>query len=867
MTEPPRSFTGRAPRRTTRWTVRASDTAARHVIAVGGIGTILAVSAVAVLLIWVVAPLFLGAALDREAVLPPADTDGPPATTLMSDEYRLMTAAVTADGRMVVRRLDDGSVMLRRRLGPPDADVTTVRLDDEGDSVIIGTAQGEVYLGRMGFTTRFVDAAQLQQRPRPGRTLHIDDGLAQWAGDDQVRVQSVNVEPGDRLRGPDGDGVRLIDHVTGPRGDRVALLTDAGRLQLLTIREQRNLMTGQVTRRAQAVTLPYEHTGQPVIFLGLSGLGDSLHLLHGDGLLLRYDLRRPDQAHVIERHQTLASDARVTAAGFLVGRTTLMIGDSRGTVSAWFLIRPRDADTTDGAMLVRGHTLPPGSAAVTAFGPSRLGRMTAVGYADGEIRLYYATTQRLLATIAGDGSAVTALAITPKDDGLLAATSQSLTHWSLDPRHPEASFAALFTPVWYEGYPAPAHVWQSSAGTDDFEPKFGLLPLIFGTLKATFYSMIIAVPLALLAAIYTSEFLHPRLKARIKPTIELMASLPSVVLGFLAGLVIAPLVERIVPTVIAMAVLLPLTFMAGAYLWQLLPPRVTSRVGHWRLMLMAAAIPLAVAMAIFAGPNVEQWLFAGDTARWLDGQVGTGATAWLLLLLPLTAVIAAMLIGRFFNDRLRNVGGWSRAACAAVDLAKFLTIAACAAGAALVAGLILQALGLDPRGPWVVAHVDWAPVGTFVQRNALVVGFVMGFAVIPIIYTIADDALSAVPEHLRSASLATGATPWQTAIRVIVPTAMSGLFSAVMIGLGRAVGETMIVLMAAGNTPVLQANLFNGFRTLSANIAVELPEAVRNSTHYRTLFLAALTLFAMTFVVNTVAEMVRLRFRRRAVQL
>ena len=96
---------------------------------------------------------------------------------------------------------------------------------------------------------------------------------------------------------------------------------------------------------------------------------------------------------------------------------------------------------------------------------------------------------------------------------------------------------------------------------------------------------------------------------------------------------------------------------------------------------------------------------------------------------------------------------------------------------------------------------------------------------------------------------------------------MSGLFSAVMIGLGRAVGETMIVLMAAGNTPVMDWNIFNGFRTLSANIAVELPEAVQDSTHYRMLFLAALVLFAMTFVVNTVAELVRLRFRKRAYQL
>ena len=130
-----------------------------------------------------------------------------------------------------------------------------------------------------------------------------------------------------------------------------------------------------------------------------------------------------------------------------------------------------------------------------------------------------------------------------------------------------------------------------------------------------------------------------------------------------------------------------------------------------------------------------------------------------------------------------------------------------------------------------------------------------------------QDALSAVPEHLRAASLGAGATRWQTAVRVIVPTAMSGLFSAIMVGFGRAVGETMIVLMAAGNTPVMEWNIFSGLRTLSANIAVELPEAVRDSTHYRMLFLAALTLFAMTFVLNTMAEVIRSRFRKRAFQL
>jgi phosphate transport system permease protein len=208
-----------------------------------------------------------------------------------------------------------------------------------------------------------------------------------------------------------------------------------------------------------------------------------------------------------------------------------------------------------------------------------------------------------------------------------------------------------------------------------------------------------------------------------------------------------------------------------------------------------------------------------------------------------------------------------RAGMACLYLIKFIAICVFTLGFTLLVAAILNRLGLDPRQDWIFLYTDFSPMDVYVQRNALIVGFVMGFAVIPIIYTIADDALASVPEHLRSASLGCGATPWQTATRIVIPSAMSGLFSALMIGLGRAVGETMIVLMALGNTAIMDLNVFNGARTLSANIAVELPEAVRNSGHYRTLFLAALVLFGMTFVVNTLAEMVRLRFRRRSYQL
>ena len=149
------------------------------------------------------------------------------------------------------------------------------------------------------------------------------------------------------------------------------------------------------------------------------------------------------------------------------------------------------------------------------------------------------------------------------------------------------------------------------------------------------------------------------------------------------------------------------------------------------------------------------------------------------------------------------------------------------------------------------------------QRNALVVGVAMGFAVIPTIFSIAEDAVFGVPKSLSDGSLALGATRWQTLVRVVLPTASPGIFSALMIGLGRAVGETMIVLMATGNTPVMDWNIFEGMRTLAANIAVEMPESEVGSSHYRILFLAALVLFMFTFVVNTGAEVVRQRLREK----
>ena len=222
-------------------------------------------------------------------------------------------------------------------------------------------------------------------------------------------------------------------------------------------------------------------------------------------------------------------------------------------------------------------------------------------------------------------------------------------------------------------------------------------------------------------------------------------------------------------------------------------------------------------------------------------------------MVPAVVLLAAYLWSRLPEAIRRWVPEGSEAAL-------LLPVVAAAIFTALVAGEWLETtLFAGDMPAWLTRELGIP----FDQRNSLVVGIAMGFAVIPPIFTISEDAIFSVPRHLTLGSLALGATPWQTLTRVVILTASPGIFSAVMIGLGRAVGETMIVLMATGNTPIMDWNPLQGFRALSANIAVEMPESEVNSTHYRVLFLAALVLFLATFVFNTVAEVVRQRLRER----
>ena len=854
---------------TTARSVILADKAADWTIRVGGIGVIVAVFGIMVFLAQVVVPLFTGASSEDVSVTtPPAGGQG----LLMNklDEYKALSVSVDATGDVRAFHVDTGTEieMPSFELGgqAPTAFARTLN----GRDLAFGFEDGTLRLGALKVGGAVFGAHQLPAGLRELNEVDLTDGrsiFTRVAGD-QIRRVSVDVELEEAQQiAPEGTAIVAIDYRLGGTVERPTksfVTVDAEGIARLSRAESRtNMLTGRTTTTLSSSELPGLPQGVQVYAILMTDNADQVYVVDRGGVIYRYDTRNFRDPTLAETTDLLPDNVMVGAIRFLIGEQSLVVAGSDGSVNVYFRLQVSGSPTTDGFVLTRAHTLEPHESGVVAMDASQRGKMFVTADDNGQIWLRHSTSQQVLLKLEPPVSSAqySKVSFAPRGDGILALTENgSAFSWDIHAPHPETTLQTIFGKVWYEGYPEPTYTWQSSSGTDAFEPKFSLVPLIFGTIKATVYSLLFAVPIALGAAIYTSEFVHHRVRSVVKPTMELMASLPSVVLGFIAALILAPIVETWIAAVLLAFVVIPAGLFFSAYIWQLLPNPLALRWGGLpKFALMFVSVFIFGYAAYIAGPSFEVLFFAGDLKAWANGDIGSSVPVTLLLIFPFVfmAVFIASegLVTRQFGEILR---GSSRVQAGLTDFARWVVTLIIGGVISYVIAQTLVGLGLDPRG---------GVVDTYVQRNTLIVGFAMGFAVIPIIYTIAEDALNSVPEHLRAASLGCGATPWQTAVSIILPTAMSGVFSAIMVGMGRAVGETMIVVMAAGNTPLLEWNIFNGLRALSANIAVELPEAVRDSTLYRMLFLAALTLFVITFVVNTAAEVVRQRFRKRAAQL
>ncbi len=875
------AYAGLRRRKQTPWTVKFGDAFASKLIAVGGIGTIAAILLVVLVLFGTAWPLFRAPAVATWRTFA-----SPTFQNVGLDEHELILWGTGTDGSITVLATHAGE-LLAEFPAPTSADrkVTASHLSIDRNSLLLGFSDGTFQSTEIGFENQLVNVADLPA----GVVINEAEPIAVYQKAVYQRFDATSVRR-TQIIAPEWSAPRSLSDKPVTSLDYLASSASKSAAQssmhVVGIAGE-ELVFATITRKKALVGKKFTESMSvnrcKINSRNASGAPLSLALMNGhdhavvtwpNGTLDRFSLRS-GTPELVESASGLIGGGQFMFATPLLARQTLMCGDDSGRVTGWNIVRSasstdRDSSadpsgtssptSADGFQLVPAHEIKVSDASIRSISSSQKNHLAAVLDEKGVANLVFVTTDDVLLNSESPlGAGAKFASFDPSDNALVAVGDSSIAIASLRVPHPEASFATYFGSVWYEGYSEPQYIWQSSAGTEKAESKLSLMPLVFGTLKATLYAMLVSIPLALMAAIYTSEFLSSDVRARVKPIVELMASLPSVVLGFVAALVIAPLLQTYLMTVLMAILIVPATFVLAGHLWNLLPLDKLVRLERFRLFALLACLPVSLWLTSRVSPIIERLLFDGDIVRWINAGEGSAVGGWMMVFTPLLCCLVAF----FFIGPLAE---WNRGiavartprAYAVFSLVRLLIALSVIVIVAWLLGLGLQAVGLDARGN---------VFGDYQDRNALLVGIALGFCVIPIIYTISDDALQAVPKQLRSASLGCGATPWQTTMRVVVPSAMSGLFSAIMIGLGRAVGETMVVLMAAGNTPLMDWNPFNGFRTLSATLATELPEAAKGSTHFRTLFLAALLLFVLTLIANTVAEFVRIRFRKRASQL
>ncbi|MEM1071858.1 MAG: ABC transporter permease subunit [Planctomycetota bacterium] len=879
--------------------IRVADRAAEIIITVGGLSVIAAVLGIIFYLGSVTLPLLAPGSAGVE--LSSAANRSEPLDVLV-DEYQTFAVVLSSAGTFDVVDLATGELVESRPVADGTAALTAGRFDPPSGRFVAG-APGRVLIGSVGFRVEVLSPADVPETASEielGSRVRDGSAVIERIGRDQWRRIAFVSEAEQEGQVP---GIPVfVDHAPARRGTVTAAWFADGTGAVAVHGRGRGTMLGEDADASLDWTMLPERSGDAeVVGIHLIDDASGLVVIGQDGLVDRTRIGRRGVT-LEDAEQITQTGDTVTATGTVLGRKTIVLGTNSGMVHTAYLASQDDEDD----VFIAVHRRDLFDDSVSVIRPGLRDRTVFIGSDDGSLTAWHATSGKSVIALSLPGSEpVAAIGIAPKLDGVVALTDGTLHKLSLDVGHPEATVSSLFLPVLYEGQSEPEYVYQASAAEDDAEPKLSLTPLIFGTIKATFISMLFAAPLAVLAAIFTSEFMEERARRYIKPGVEMMASLPSVVLGFLAAMVVAPFLRDHLMAVLLSFVTMPLAVVTVAAIWTAAADRQIRRLSASGTLLLVGVIAVAgIGMALAAAPFVERSLFQPSEAElavlsglveaaepgadgavgvldgwytlrepaneqerqrleavaaefaspnaslksWLGGVIGGPEPGWFALTLP----VATLLVGTLGWSAFVAVTG--RRVGAFGPLLRILASLLLGGAIAWATAWLMAGVGLDLRD---------SLLGTFTQRNTLVIGMIMGLAIIPIIYTISDDAMRSVPVSLKAASLGAGATPWQTVVRVVLPVAASGIFSAVMIGLGRAVGETMIVLMATGNTPVMEWNIFSGLRTLSANIAVELPEADRGSTHYRLLFLCGVVLFIMTFVINTTAELVRQRFRRR----
>jgi phosphate transport system permease protein len=625
------------------------DKTADWVIRIGGVGVIVAVFGIMVFLAQVVVPLFTGASL--EGTTSSKIEPGPRALMEVIDEYKVVSTSVDATGKVHAFHIPTGTELEVPSFDLGGKEVTAFNRTLNGRDLAFGFSDGTLRLGTLKVGGAVLDNTAVPEGLKRLNDADFTDGKAIYTAisADQMRVVSIGVELGDETQAaPAGTAIAAIDYRLGgtiERPTRSFITVDATGIGRVSRAESRtNMMTGATTTTMTSSELPGLPQNVHVHALLMTDKADQVYVAEESGNIFRYDTRTFTKPELAETVDLLPGDAKIGAIGFLIGQQSLVIGGTDGSVNVYFRLQRPESKTTDGFELVRAHTLEPHTKPVVAMDSSQRGKMFVTADAGGEVWVRHSTSEQVVLKLAAEGAEFDTIALAPRENGVVGITGAGQAHaWDIAVPHPETTLKTIFGKVWYEGYPEPDLTWQSSSGTDAFEPKLSLVPLIFGTIKATIYSLLFAIPIALGAAIYTSEFVHHRVRAIVKPTMELMASLPSVVLGFIAALILAPLVETWIAAIFCAFVVVPTGLFVGAYLWQLLPSTIALRYGGLpKFALIFAALIGAGFIAFALGPWFEAIVFDGDLKAWSTGVSGDSAPFTAMLIFPAVFVVLFM---------------------------------------------------------------------------------------------------------------------------------------------------------------------------------------------------------------------------------
>ena len=569
------------------------DHLTRWYVFIGGLAVLGAITLIFFFLGYVVFPLFQGADLNaRQALTPVWMQDAGKPLMLSVEEQNQVGMRVSDKGLVLFFSAKTGDELSRVSLPlPAGTQVTSIGEDQPGNPVVVlGLSNGQALVFRHSYRVTY-----------PDNKKTITPAIEYPYGETPITLD------------PQG---RALDHVNLSVNDSTLVLagSSGAQLNVLSMAREENMMTGEVTNSETRIDLP--QMTEQVKALYVDPRQQWLYVVNGRAQADVFSLR--DKS--LNGRYKLADDAttEITASTQLVGGISMIFGDSKGGLSQWFMAR--DPDGEQRFKHIRSFQM--GTSPIVEITAEQRRKGFLALDAAGEIGVFHSTAHRtLLVEKIAEGPGI--MALSPRANRIIVEEGGKLLPLTLKNPHPEVSWSALWSKVWYENYDEPKYVWQSTAANTDFEPKMSLAPLTFGTLKAAFYAMLLAAPLAVAAAIYTAYFMAPSLRRKVKPVIELMEAMPTVILGFFAGLFLAPYVEGHLPGIFSLLMLLPIGILVAGFVFSRLPESIRLRVPDgWESAILIPVILFVGWLSLYMSPYLETWFFGGDMRMWISHDLG-----------------------------------------------------------------------------------------------------------------------------------------------------------------------------------------------------------------------------------------------------